>query len=51
MAQLDKLLSQVMDNFAKEMETIAELMRKIGKMGSQSLHTGKYITHNLNTMA
>ncbi|WP_119712049.1 type III secretion system translocon subunit SctE [Arsenophonus endosymbiont of Aleurodicus floccissimus] len=51
MAQLDKLLSQVMDNFAKEMETIAELMRKIGEMGSQSLHTGKYITHNLNTMA
>ncbi|CAA2930600.1 type III secretion system translocon subunit SctE [Arsenophonus endosymbiont of Bemisia tabaci] len=51
MAQLDKVLSQVMDNFAKEMETITELMRKIGEMGSQSLHTSKYITHNLNTMA
>lgn len=51
MAQLDKLLNQVMDNFAQEMETVAELMRKIGEMGSQSLHTGKYITHNLNTMA
>nr|WP_255479101.1 type III secretion system translocon subunit SctE [Arsenophonus endosymbiont of Aphis craccivora] len=50
MAQLDKLLSQVMDNFAKEMETIAELMRKIGEICSQSLHTGKYITHNLNTI-
>ncbi|HGJ5898987.1 hypothetical protein [Arsenophonus apicola] len=51
MAQLDKLLNQVMDNFAKEMETVTELMRKIGERGSQRLHTGKYITHNLNTRA